>query len=211
MRQHPVIVTVFMRGHNDADYDHIVPAVGYTSTVRQKGYRDDDSLVFNDNLQLVPHVRRFDSLPCRRKMDGNCSGHLFGVPWNVDYGIAVAGVFDENGETFRVSMSVGPAYEPNLSEGAPPVPLNVVLTAHGLSPGSIYSLLRYDSLRAVPRKDFANSNYSHSVDFTAADTEYTYQDPLPLMTDAVRIYRCICKQKGDARSLFDQIKEQQAI
>ena len=94
----PVIFGAYLTdGVNDPDYDHIEPAVGFSST----GY-----LTYFNLYYLTPMVLSFAQLNATRKscarslVQGGC------IPNKVDYGAAVTGVIDANHVTLPVRLDV---------------------------------------------------------------------------------------------------------
>jgi hypothetical protein len=76
---HPVIITVFVKGLNDPDYDHILPAIGFTSS-DTTSFHDNDQLIFNDCYDSTSFSRTFKSIWDLRTMTGNGANNKYCIP-----------------------------------------------------------------------------------------------------------------------------------
>lgn len=185
---HPVIITVYVNGMEDPDYDHIVPAVGYQSPDTDL-YHGDDKLIYNDLFEQKPFVQSFHSMWDDRSMKRNDSNYKYCIPKDVDYGVAVTGTVDLNNETVPVSLSVNAWDEPNVTLGESPELLNAAITARSLKPGTEYVLLRYTDYESVPDSDFMNSSADEVARFVAESSSKTLYDTF--LSDSLAIYRCV--------------------
>jgi len=190
-QRHPVIITVYMKEYNDPDYDHIIPAIGFNSTYTDDNYHDKDIIWYNDNFNNRTNQREFDQFEDDRKMKGNCANQDLCVPTDVDYGVAVTGIVDTNGETFPVYMAVNSWDEPNVSIGRDPSQMYGNVTVSGLTSGKNYSLLRYDDYQNVPNNNFLNSKFDKQLNFTAQASTRFYADPDSFTSSGARYYRCV--------------------
>jgi len=185
---HPVIIDVYVQGEYDPDYDHIIPATGFTSGDTNT-YHDTDTLVFNDNYASTPYTRTFGTLYDTRAMNGNGAHYEYCIPRDTDYGAAVTGIKDVSGTTRPVSLKVDRWNEPNLSQGASPVQMNAMIQARSLTTGNAYVLLRYNDYHNVPTNNYLSSAFNASTSFVATNTTQTFSDNF--MSSATVIYRCV--------------------
>jgi len=184
----PVIITVYISGLSDPDYDHIIPAIGfYAKNVGT--YTDTDSLTYNTNFDTVPFSRVFSTLYGTRSVANSSAPFLYYVPQNVDYGVAVTGITDPRHVTRPVHIVLSVDSEPNVSIGMTPVMLKAQIIADSLTIGKSYALLRYNSYRTVPSTGFSPSNANSAMYFTATAITKTVVDSF--MSDTAVFYRCV--------------------
>ena len=188
---HPVILTVYVKGMTDPDFDHIIPAVGFSSQDMRK-YSDSDNLAFNDNFAKTPFLRSFGSMQDTREMKGNGATEKYCIPRNVDYGCAVTGIVDVKHETVPVSLRINFWNEPNVSLKEKAKTLHGVITINSLRPGSKYLLLRYNNYKKLPKSGFAASKADKTVKFTADAKMMTFNDSIK--SNTVAIYRCVLQK-----------------
>lgn len=81
----PVIITVYIKGMSDPDYDHIIPAIGFNAAT-VNSYNGNDQLTYNSNYDSIPFTRTFASIFDTRTMAGNGAAYDYCIPKNVDYG-----------------------------------------------------------------------------------------------------------------------------
>lgn len=156
----------------DNEYDHIVPVTGISSThpLSSRSYYGDDVVTLSDNGLWSPDGKPeyifnfpFASSQATRK-EANSKAHpVYSIPRGVrNYGVAIKGILDRDGQTLPVRLSTNVNYEkPAMREGENkrPKPQNLILTVKvsGLKPGTSYKLYRYDNFKAVPNSSF-NAN-----------------------------------------------------
>ena len=180
INNNPVLFTVYVRGMNDPDYDHIMPAVG-VNFKNPNIYEDSDQLIFNDNFVNAPFTRTFSTLP-----DAN---YTYALPTQHNYACAVTGIKDLDKKTYPVSLFMNNWDEPNVSLGEAAVQMIGTGQVYSLVPGNTYLLLRFNDYRNVPEKNFLESDYSTSISFVATDEIYSFQ--FVVLSDGVAIFRCI--------------------
>ena len=185
---HPVIFTVFLQGGNDSGYDHIIPAIGFTSTDTSV-FHNSDELIFIDNYQPTPFTRTFQTMWDTRAMNGNGATYDYCIPRDVDYGCAVLGNKDLLHETKPVHVSLNRWDEPNVSIGESPVLLNATIKVEGLQPGARYALLRYNNYATVPASGFSPSNAS-AVTYFAASASF-HITTASFMSNTAVFFRCV--------------------
>jgi len=187
-QRHPVIIDVYVQGGTDPDYDHIIPATGFTSA-DTNAYHATDALVFNDNYASNAFTRAFGTLYDTRAMNGNGAIYEYCIPRDTDYGAAVTGIRDASGTTLLVSLKLDRWNEPNISLGASPVRMNATIQIKSLTAGLAYVLLRFNDYHNVPTNDYLTSAYNTATTFTATNSTQTLSDHF--LSDATVIYRCV--------------------
>ena len=197
-----------MAGCSYGEYDHIIPAVGYTNKAAgtSADYSDNDTLT-TFSLYGRKALRRsfgsfpggsldeaaaseWDTPPCQfDTLAGGC------LPPGKNFGVAIIGVIDAAGTSRPVRLAVDRNSEPNVSEGEKPVNLKGTVTVSALTPGKKYRLLRYNSAANVPTtgdaKAFLKSKYTKATDFTAKTTKWVFKDPTPILSNGSAYYRCV--------------------
>ena len=185
----PVIGTLYVKGMHDPDYDHIVPFIGFRSSLDTSRYHASDTLLFNDNYAAATLARTFTTLAATRRI-ANSGRFTYSIPSRVDYGCAVTGIVDTLRETVPVRLQVDRSSEPDLIAGAQPVTLNATVNIRSLVPGKTYSLLRYDDPARVPDSGFlAQGGYTSARPFTATAATQTFTDRF--LSNGVVTYRCV--------------------
>jgi len=187
-KKQPVIITVYIKGLSDPDYDHIIPAIGY-SAPSVSTYSGTDALTYNSCFDTTSFTRAFSTLYDTRSMNGNGATYDYCIPKNVNYGVAVTGIKDPGRKTKPVHIVLDSLDEPNVSLGASPRIVKAWITADSLTPGSAYALLRYNNYQTVPYTGFSPSTASATVYFTAAGTQVTVKDSF--LSNTGVFYRCI--------------------
>lgn len=184
----PVLITAFVRGLNDPDYDHIMLATGFTGqdTVN---YNPADQLAFNDCFNPLVFTRPAAKLSDNRRMRANGAKYEFCIPSTICYGCAVTGIQDTSRLALPVQISMATWSEPDLMAGAAPVMLNGTVTVSGLIPGKSYSLYRYNDYRVVPTTNYAKSKYSSALNFVASVASVSFQVTIP--SNGVAVFRCL--------------------
>ena len=185
---HPVIITSYIKGLSDPDYDHIIPAIGFAST-DTTAFNNTDDLMYNSCYDSAFFTRTFQSVWDTRIMNGNGVTYDYCIPKNVDYGVAVTGIKDSLKVTKPVSLSIDRWDEPNVTLGEQPVMLHAVATLSGLTAGNQYALLRYNGYAHVPSANFVPLQADGAFYFTASAPTKTYADSF--MSHTSIFYRCI--------------------
>ncbi|MBA8881842.1 hypothetical protein [Phyllobacterium myrsinacearum] len=179
---YPVIIGVYMNhsrfqesgaeqdaGHEE--YDHIVPVMAISSVrpfAESSRYDGNDVITFSDNGLYTGSDRSadklyrssFEAFQADRRQANSKSRPLYSLRRSGgNYGLAVKGVMDRDGQTLPVRVSTNRNYEkPSMNEGsnARPAPMKLTLTVKvsGLKPGVSYTLYRYDNFKSVPDASF---------------------------------------------------------
>jgi len=187
-RYHPVVITVYVQGMSDPDYDHIIPAIGFSST-DTTAFHNTDNLMFNDCYDSAYFTRTFQTMWDTRSMTGNGATYEYCVPKLVDYGCAVTGIKDLLHETKPVHLSVNRWDEPNVTLGEAAVTLNGTITIDSLTTGTKYALLRYNDYTTLPLSGFSPANASSAVYFIASGNTQILYDTF--RSNKAVFYRCI--------------------
>ena len=185
---HPVIITVFVAGMSDPDYDHIIPAIGFTAADTSI-FQNTDVLKFNDCYDSTFYTRDFQYMWDTRSMSGNGADYEYCIPKNVDYGCAVTGIKDSQHVTKPVHLSINRWDEPNVTLGQSPVLLNATVTIDSLTIGDKYALLRYNDYTTIPSSVFNPAGATSVVYFMASGTSQTFSDSF--MSNTAAFFRCI--------------------
>ena len=137
-------------------------------------------------------MRTFTSLPN--------ANYEYALPTVHNYGCAVTGIKDLDGETYPVSLQINSWKEPNVSIGESAVQLSGTGLINSLVSGKTYILLCYDDYKNVPERNFSDSDYSSIMSFVAS--EETYSFAFNFMSDGVTIFRCV---ESDIKTLFSPV------
>ncbi len=187
-KKQPVIITVYIQGLSDPDYDHIIPAIGFNAQ-NLNTYNSADQLTYNSCFDTTAFTRSFGSLWDTRPMTGNGATNTYCIPKNVNYGVAVTGIKDILHATRPVQIILSPRAEPNVSLAAAPTLFHAQITADSLTPGLKYALIRYDNYLNVPTSNFNPLNATSAVYFVAGSIQKTISDSF--MSNSAVFYRCI--------------------
>jgi hypothetical protein len=219
LRGWPVIIGVYDNGYklgtphiHDNQYDHIVTVVGVHSQHAFSNHRffGNDHLTFTDNGLVGTGLKRryfftysFAGFPKSRKQVEGPTGPLYGLPdYGHNFGIAITGVADKDGDTLPVRLKASVNYElPKITSRSTarptPMPLTLTITVSGLTPGVDYKLYRYDRLTAIPDRRFnanaASAAQSWSIRIASGSTFAFTQE---ILSDEIAAYRCV---RADAK------------
>ncbi|CAF4309248.1 unnamed protein product, partial [Adineta steineri] len=195
---YPVIFVVYLLYSHFEYYDHIMPAIGVRFRDENE-YDSNDTLIYQNlfhDKQIERKMNDKDLAATRKTCRKHC-GQGGCIPLNVDYGIAVTGIVDEDRVTLPVRLSVSAWNEPNLhpAYNENPIEMDGNVTVRDLIVGKLYVLLRYSSYEYVPTKgtigDFLLSNFDSKHEFIANDTIYNYTDPKKIPSTGSVYYRCV--------------------
>jgi hypothetical protein len=196
-KKQPVIITVYVSGMTDPDYDHIIPAIGFKAA-NVNTYATTDSLTYNSNFDPLPFTRVFSTLYATRANANNSAPFPYYIPKNVNYGVAVTGNKDPNHLSKPVHIDLDSNDEPNISIGAAACVLKATITIDSLTTGQSYALLRYNNYQNVPSFSFNPAGASSVVYFMATATTKTLADTF--MSNAGVFYRCIAYSATDIKA-----------
>jgi hypothetical protein len=201
-RGYPVAIGVYTnerrfgnKGSGDPSYDHIVPVTGVSAS----------SLTFSDNGLWNPTGKpRFAftyplaTFPKTRAQANAPDGTVYALANDGrNYGIAVRGVVDADGETLPVRLSTSvkwerPAMRKHSNVRPRAMPLTLTIVVSNLKPGVEYRLYRYDRLGRIPDGHF-NANASNAEERRqfriSSGTTYTMTEDI--MSDDVAAYRAV--------------------
>ena len=155
----------------------MIPVVGYTPS----------SITYYNCITTTPITKSDSSWVTTRSAcvltatEGGC------LPRTRESGVAIKGVVDDKGETYRVKVTSNRSDEPTV-----PVSLTLTVTVEGLSPTVQYWLIRYDDHTKIPRSNFLNTDgYSRKEQFTATDSSWTRPTTDTVQSNAEVFYRCV--------------------
>lgn len=172
-----------------------MPIIGYETT------NSTLSAIYHNDLYL--NTSRILQIPSGIKTRSECSQtapiqqpYTYCQPKTVAYGIAITGNADVNSETYPIQLDVGSWDEPdwgaedNLDEK--PILFTGILSISGLTPSRSYSVLRYDSIDAVPVQNFFHANtHSYRYDFIPQTTIFELIDVNSFYSNSTIFYRCV--------------------
>jgi len=185
---HPVIITAYIKGMSDPDYDHILPAIGFTSSDTTT-FHDTDQLIYNDCYDSSSYSRTFQSIWDLRSMIGNGANNKYCIPKNINFGCAVTGIKDDQHVTKPIHLTLDKWNEPNVSIGESAIMMKSKINIDSLNIGTKYALLRYNNYTSVPSSGFNPSNASSVVYFTATASSQVFTDSF--MSNTAVFFRCI--------------------
>jgi hypothetical protein len=191
----------------DAEYDHIVPVMGIASNqpLTDPHYYPDDLICFSDNglwgSSTNPPYRftyAFGPFEADRETANEKTSPVYSLSNDAsNYGIAITGVMDLNGDTLPVRVDTNFNYEiPEIIDGSntrpSPMPLQLTITVSDLQPEVLYHLYRYNTLDAVPDSEF-NANvdaaYEHCDIQISSGSTYTMTEEI--QSDEIAVYRAV--------------------
>ena len=191
----------------DPVYDHIVPVIGIGSNhpLSDYGYYGDDIIYLSDNglwgnSKNPPYnfSYSFNDFQANRQQANAENRQIYSLDDNAqNYGVAITGVMDLNGDTLPVLVSTNVNYEkPQIINGSntrpPAMPLELTITVSGLEPGVEYNLYRYNVLSKVPDSDFnasaANAFQSWRIEISSGSDSVVNQQ---IQSDEIAVYRAV--------------------
>ncbi|CAF1196281.1 unnamed protein product [Didymodactylos carnosus] len=194
IKGYPCIITVYLDGENDKDYDHIIPVIGIDYQIKNV-YNKNDVLYFHNLYQNQIIKSRINTMMSTRKLckkrtyDGGC------IPRDITYGLAITGITDKNHLTLPIRLYVNSWDEPNISLGARPKILHGTIVISNLIPNRKYVLLRYDTYKTVPtsgkESKFLKSKYDYRYEFQAIGNTWTFNDSNGIHSNGSTYYRCV--------------------
>jgi len=195
----------------DPDYDHIVPVTGWGSNhpLTDLSYYSDDVIYFSDNGLYTPDGTDpvYDmsfTLSAFAQSRKNCDKSSAGVycingsPTKNDpnFGIAVTGLQDKNGDCLPTRVDADKNYEsPEIKDGSntrpSTQPMVLTVTVSSLTIGTSYNLYQYNDFSKVPTSKFnsGSSGATNTYAFTATAT--TYQQVVNIKSSDLAIFRAV--------------------
>lgn len=201
-RGYPVAIGVYTnerlfgsKGRGDPSYDHIVPVTGVTA----------DSITFSDNGLWNPTGKPpfsftypLATFPKTRAQANAPNGTIYALANDGrNYGIAIRGVVDADGETLPVRLATSvkwerPAMRKHSDVRPRAMPLTLTIVVSNLKTGVTYRLYRYDRLARIPDGHFnaraSSSKESWRIRISSGST-YTMTEAI--MSDEVAAYRAV--------------------
>lgn len=213
---YPVVIGVFTNeyrfygttkpGAGDAEYDHIVPVTGITSTHPLTGpttYYADDIITFNDNGLWSPggvpqnvFSYTFAGFPATSQQANAKTGPVYSLKNGADYGIAITGIIDQSHETVPVRLTTNVNAEtPAIANGSTTRPaarpVTLTITMSGLTPGTTYTLYRYNSMASVPDSNINANSAKATQKWTIVATDSSYTMTQTIMSSEIAVYRAV--------------------
>ncbi len=214
---HPVAIGVMMNEYRfygnpdpnagDAVYDHIVSVTGIGSSypLCNANYHSGDTIYFSDNglwgSSSDPHYYfryQFNAFQADRERANAENGPIYSLlDCGCNFGIAITGVMDLEGDTLPVRLETNCNYEqPEIADGSntrpPAMPLVLTITASELEPGVRYNLYRYNTLESVPDSAFnahaSDAFESWEVEISSGSTYVMTQE---ISSDEIAVYRLV--------------------
>lgn len=191
----------------DPDYDHIVPVsqIDSNSSHSNAPSYTDDRISFSDNGIWETSGRPtytfsyiFHAFKANRKKANAPNGPVYSLPnTNSNYGIAITGVMDLNGDTLPVRVETSVNYEyPVIENGSntrpAPMPLSLTITVSHLETGVLYNLYRYNTLESVPNSEFnAHASDAYESWQFQIDSGSTYSMTEDIHSNEIAVYRAV--------------------
>jgi hypothetical protein len=182
-------------------YGHIEPVVGIMSNhpLSDETVYDDDVFVHYTDADKNTYYRTVESLPSdwsEAHPYPSCSNTMYsGAPCinkQRGYGWAIEGFLDDH-EGMPLSLTLDHwASEPSPRAGKEAIQLTGTLTATALTPGSEYTIYRWDSVDEA----FVYSDDKKIHTFTATDDTFVFQDPNTFSSFSATYYRCVSTSVG---------------
>lgn len=191
----------------DPEYDHIVLVNGIRSNqpLSNSKYNKKDVLYFSDNglwgdssYRPYEFDYRFKDFQATRIQANSKHGPIYSLSDQTpNYGIAIVGVLDLNGDTLPVHIETSVNYEkPEIKNGSnerpAPEPLVLTITIDQLVPNTLYYLYRYDNVQNVPDSNF-NAHAAAAIErfniLISSGTSYTFTQVIN--SNEMAIYRAV--------------------
>ena len=165
-----------------------MPVTGISSNypLSNPSYYGDDQIYFSDNglwgSDTNPpyhFTEGFDAFQATRQQANAKSAPVYSLNNDgTNYGIAITGIIDLNGDTLPVRLETNVNYEkPEIKDKSntrpTPIPLFLKITISNLEPGIPYKLYRYNDLASVP-----NSNFNSQPAYQSWDIQMTRALPI---------------------------------
>jgi hypothetical protein len=207
---YPTIIGVYENGvllragdsKPDPTYDHIVPVIGSSATqitISDNGL--EGHLPTPSHPKLPPFLWTYDTsvFPRTRANATKAKApNYYSLPIaHGNYGIAISGIVDLDGETLPVRITTDPPWEyPYMRNGSNEAPkaekIALTITVSNLTAGTDYVLYRYDDFRAVPEKHFnasaSKASKSWKIRISSGDS---YQLQQTMLSDRTAVYRAV--------------------
>ncbi len=195
------------------EYDHVVPVMSvgsdyaFTGADADTDYHDDDTITFSDNGLLGDDTPEgseyyfrysFADFPMTRDEANDPDAPWYALASEAaDYGIAITGVKDTAGDTLPVRVETSVNYEePAMEEGSstrpPSSPVTLTVEVSELSPGTDYTLYRYDNVDVVPNSAFNDHASAAARSWPVRiDSGSTFSVSETIESSDVAVYRAV--------------------
>lgn len=214
---YPVIIGIYTNEYlfynkknpkaGNSDYDHIVPVFEISSyhSLDHTDYYADDVIYFSDNglwgdSVYPPYIFSypFAVFQANRKQANAKNGSIYSLSNSgSNYGIAITGIIDLNGDTFPIRVDTNLNDEkPEIQNGTnippEPTPLTLTITLSNLEPHILYNLYRYDDLELVPDSDFnAHASQAYEKWQIQIGSGSTFVMTQQIQSDEIAVYRAV--------------------
>jgi len=182
----------------DADYDHVMPIVGYDASSAGKVSAVYHVDFYIRDYTITTTAELFATRKECTQTKTPVQPYDYCLPEDVDYGILVSGNIDKNKETFRTLLEMDRWNEPDWGAEdklhEKPVAMSVKAHISGLTAGKKYSVLRFDDPRSIPSSNFLAGSYDEKYDFVATSSDYTMSIPDTIMSDGSYFFRTVLSQ-----------------
>lgn len=191
----------------DQDYDHIVPVTAIVSNhaLDDPAYYSDDVIYFSDNGLWGSSINppysfhyALGAFQANRQQANAKNGQIYSISNDAgNYGIAIIGVMDFNGDTLPVRLDTNVNHEiPEIVDGSntrpAPMPLMLTITISGLKPNVSYNLYRYNNLDSVPDSQFnANASAAFESWQIQVSSGSTYVMTEEIQSNEIAVYRAV--------------------
>jgi hypothetical protein len=176
----------------DDDYDHIMPIVGITQN--KKTIYFHDLAIYNVrsmNTNILTRKNAVDENIDEIK-DEKDLNYTLSTSKNA---IVITGIVDLKKETKRIMVTTSIQTEPDWGEEDElnQAPTNITFSLHiySLTVGKKYSILRFDSLKILPKSDFLTGKWSKRTDFIANNINASFPNYDTLMSNGEYYWRCV--------------------
>lgn len=174
-------------------YSHVEPVYGIYSNhpLDDPKWYDDDYVVHSTDIDFYSYYRRFDSLPANVTSYNTTKcpmGDYSGYPcvwFERGFGWAITGVEDRAKGRVPVTLHVDRTFEPPPNR--PPTKFKGTLGIKPLQVGVSYEVWRWDN--STIAYNYLAGSVLHR--FVAADQNYTWVDPTPILSNGTTYYSCV--------------------
>jgi hypothetical protein len=217
LKGYPVIIGIYTNEYlfynkknpkaGDPDFDHIVPVFGIGShhSLNRTDYYDDDVIYFSDNglwgnSSYPPYIFSypFALFQANRSQANAKNGSIYSLSNSgSNYGIAIAGIIDLNGDTLPIRVDTNlndekPEIENGTNFPPDPMPLTLIITLSHLELHILYNLYRYHDLELVPDSHFnAHAAQAYEKWQIQIDEGSTFVMTQQIQSDEVAVYRAV--------------------
>ena len=221
---HPVVFGVYMATERGAQYDHIVPLVGYEAEAgdthagdTHAGDTHADDTHAGDQVHANIRALLYNDLHSDRTLVGNLSTWVAeraaceaSLPWaerfsyclpaDTAFGYRTHGNHDPRRELVPARLRMHSWAQPDTSDEdgkhEPPQRLTADVEIRSLAPGESYALLQYDDVKRVPPHSFLSAGgWLVRTDFVSNGTTHRVHG-VSFWSNSTQFFRCV---RADSR------------